>query len=192
MPTTTTSAPASSTSGAIRRWSRRGRPTAATFVGGGHRAAAVRQRHADAAAAHVEGEGPTSPGQPSKAAQARAGRRPDLVERLVEPRRVLAAGLGQLGALAPAPPLTVLAASAMSSPAWRPPSLVAAATRATPPSGFSPPMTAARMPGCWRTATARSRTSSGARPSTRATTTPSTAAPASSVARLPAAWRAAP
>ena len=70
----------------------------------------------------------------------------------------------------------------MSRPPRRPIAGRTAATRLTPPDGDSPPSTTMSTPGWLRTATASSRRSPGARPSTRCTTMPSTAAAASSAA----------
>ena len=84
--------------------------------------------------------------------------------------------------LPPPPPPTALAASRMRVAASMPEPGRTAATRLTPPDGDSPPSTTMSAPGWLRTATASSRRSLGARPSTRCTTMPSTAAAASSAA----------
>src|SRR5690606_8402490 len=78
-------------------------------------------------------------------------------------------------AFLPVPPPTSFAAGPMRSDAWSPSEVSTAATMATPPDSGALARTAPRMPGCSRTATARSRSSSRPRSSRRNTTTPSTA-----------------
>src|SRR5690606_5967399 len=109
---------------------------------------AVRERDPDAPTSDVEPEGAHRP--PAQAIPAAARTWSSAASSCDGSRPPATASSGFL----PPPPLTVRAASAISSAAWRPLSFVTADTSAAPPPSGSPPTTTARMPGCWRTATA--------------------------------------